>query len=196
MKKFIILTQVIVGLLFLAKIAALGEVMRKPNTAAMPPASVQQLQSNVSATAVAPEVKGAPEAGGLGKTRDLFSSLEAKKNELNKKEQFLRAEEQRLLQLKKEIVDNIDRLHAQEEKLNASVEGQKATESKNFKDLAKVFEATPPAKAGQMLEQLDVKTAAGITMNMKRDKAGAVWGYLSPQKAVEITREITRLGKQ
>jgi len=26
---------------------------------------------------------------------------------------------------------------------------------------------------------------------MKRDKAGAIWGFLSPQKAVEITKEIT-----
>ena len=193
MKKIIIITQVIVLLLFLAKIAALGEVMSKPNAAAMPSASVQRLQPDTSAKTVGPEVKDATEADGLAKQRDLFTSLEVKKNDLDKKEQFLRAEEQRLLLLKKEIVEKIDLLRAQEEKLNATVEGQKTAESKNFKELAKVFEATPPAKAGQMLEQLDVKTAAGITMNMKRDKAGAIWGFLSPQKAVEITREVTRL---
>ena len=60
--------------------------------------------------------------------------------------------------------------------------------------MAKVYEATPAAKAGKMLEQLDIKTAAGITMNMKKDKAGAIWGYVNPQKAVEITKEITRAG--
>jgi flagellar motility protein MotE (MotC chaperone) len=196
MKKIIIITQIIVLLLFLAKIAALGEVMRKPTAAAVPPVSGQQLQPEIAVKAASSEVKGAAEADGLAKSRDLFSSLELKKNDLERKEQFLRTEEQRLLLLKKEIVEKIDILRAQEEKLNASVEGQKTVENKNFKDLAKVFESTPPAKAGQMLEQLDVKTAAGITMNMKRDKAGAIWGYLSPQKAVEITREITRLGKQ
>jgi flagellar motility protein MotE (MotC chaperone) len=68
------------------------------------------------------------------------------------------------------------------------------TEVKRYKEMAKVYEATPAAKAGSMLEKLDVKTAAGITMNMKKDKAGAVWGYISPQKAVEITKEITRVG--
>jgi hypothetical protein len=31
-----------------------------------------------------------------------------------------------------------------------------------------------------MLEKLDIPTAAGITMNMKRDKAGAIWGYMTP----------------
>jgi len=29
---------------------------------------------------------------------------------------------------------------------------------------------------------------------MKKEKAGALWAYISPQKAVEITREITRTG--
>jgi len=27
---------------------------------------------------------------------------------------------------------------------------------------------------------------------MKKDRAGAIWGYLDPRKAEEITREITR----
>ena len=108
----------------------------------------------------------------------------------------MKSEEQRLLLLKKEILEKIDLLRFQEEKLTAALEAGKTAESKRYKDLAKVFEATPPAKAGVMLEQLDVRTAAGITMNMKRDKAGAIWGYLSPRKAVEITREITNAGKQ
>lgn len=196
MKKIIVVIQFIVLLLFLVKIAALGEVMRKPNPATMPQAEQKAPQADTQARAAAPEAKGAAEADGLAKPRELLTSLEAKRTELEKKEQFLHAEEQRLQLLKKEIVEKIDLLHAQEEKLNATAEVQKTAESKNFKELAKVFEATPPVKAGQMLEQLDVKTAAGITMNMKRDKAGAIWGYLSPLKAVEITREITHLGKQ
>lgn len=197
MKKIIVITQLIVLLLFIAKVAALGEVMKKPAATALPQASVKGQQSDAAAKENVPEAKGAATpADGLAKPRDLMTSLEVKKNELDKKEQFLRAEEQRLLLLKKEIVEKIDLLRAQEEKLNAANEVQKTADSKNFKELAKVFEATPPAKAGVMLEQLDVKTAAGITMNMKREKAGAIWGFLSPQRAVEITREITRLGKQ
>jgi flagellar motility protein MotE (MotC chaperone) len=171
--------------------------MRKPTAVIASQALVKEPSPDNRAKTVVPAANTTiPEADGLTKPRDLLTSLEIKKNDLDKREQFLRAEEQRLLLLKREIVEKIDLLRVQEEKLNASVEGQKTAESKNFKDLAKVFEATPPAKAGQMLEQLDVKTAAGITMNMKRDKAGAIWGYLSPQKAVEITREITHLGRQ
>jgi flagellar motility protein MotE (MotC chaperone) len=32
-------------------------------------------------------------------------------------------------------------------------------------------------------------------MNMKKDKAGAIWGYITPQKAVDITKEITKVGR-
>ena len=195
MKKIINVVQCVVLLLFLVKIAAVGEVLKKPNAPVLSQASTKRQLPDTTAKPVAPETNIAPETEGLTKSRDLLASLEVKKNDLDKKEQFLRAEEQRLLLLKKEIVEKIDLLHAQEEKLNASVEGQKTAESKNFKELAKVLESTPPAKAGLMLEQLDVKTAAGITMNMKRDKAGAIWGFLTPQKAVAITREITHLAK-
>ena len=67
----------------------------------------------------------------------------------------------------------------------------KAAEDKRLRDLATVFEATPPAQAGPMLEKMDRKLAAGILMNMKSKKAGAIWGHLSAQRAAEIAREIT-----
>ena len=55
-----------------------------------------------------------------------------------------------------------------------------------------MYEAAPPQKVAAMLDKLEVKTAAGITINMKRERAGLIWGFLNPQKAVEITNEITR----
>jgi len=93
--------------------------------------------------------------------------------------------------LMEEIAEKIDILLNLEQKLNSAITANKEAEAKRYKDLAKVYEATPPAKAGAMIEKLDLKTAAGITMHMKRDKAGAIWGFLNPQRAVEITREIT-----
>ena len=64
-----------------------------------------------------------------------------------------------------------------------------------MKDLAKVYEAAPPQKAAAMLEKFEIRTAAGITINMKRERAGLIWGYLTPQKAVAITHEITRTAR-
>jgi len=129
----------------------------------------------------------------LSRERVLMNTLKQKEQELNDRESRLLAEEQRTQALKQDIIAKIDTLRALEERLNTSIEGEKTSENKKYKDLAKVYDAAPPDKVGSMLEKMDTKTAAGITMNMKRDKAGAVLGHLSPQKAIEITREITRV---
>jgi flagellar motility protein MotE (MotC chaperone) len=127
----------------------------------------------------------------LTQSRNLFTALQDRQKDLENRESALKTEETKLLTLKKEISEKIDVLLTLEQRLNSALTANKEAEAKRFKDLAKVYEAAPPAKAGAMLEKLDVKTAAGITMHMKRDKAGAIWGFLNPQKGVEITREIT-----
>lgn len=127
----------------------------------------------------------------MAQPRSLMNALQKRQQELDGKESALRAEEDRLASLKKEVTEKIDALLSLEQKLNSVIGANKEAEAKRYKDLAKVYEAAPPAKAGAMLEKLDLKTAAGITLHMKRDKAGAIWGFLSPQRAVEITREIT-----
>jgi len=206
MKKLLIGVQLLILVLILTKIASIVGLVKKSDflsaaslitsqALAEPPAA-----SRVSgaSSVVAQSASGHPanetSDDGLAKERDLAAALLAKKNELDNRENNLRTEEQRLLALRKEITDKIVLLKSQEEKLTSVLEASKAAEVKRYKDMAKVYEATPAAKAGKMLEQLDIKTAAGITMNMKKDKAGAIWGYVNPQKAVEITKEITRAG--
>ncbi len=130
----------------------------------------------------------------LAQQRDLAAALAAKKAELDQRENVLRAEEQRLIAMRRDITEKIAILKTQEEKLAAQMDAEKEEDIKRYKEMAKVYENTPPAKAGPMMEKLDTKTAAGITMNMKKDKAGALWAYITPNKAVEITRQITRSG--
>ena len=130
----------------------------------------------------------------LAQQRDLAAALAAKKTELDNRENVLRADEQRLIAMRRDITEKIAILKAQEEKLAAQMDAEKEEDVKRYKEMAKVYENTPPAKAGPMMEKLDTKTAAGITMNMKKDKAGALWAYITPNKAVEITRQITKSG--
>ncbi|MCX7982187.1 MAG: hypothetical protein N2572_04660 [Syntrophales bacterium] len=126
------------------------------------------------------------------KDANFVMAIRKKQAELEEKEAHLKKEEERLTALKTEILARIQELRQLEAKLAATLEAEKGEEGKRIKDLARVYEAMPPEKAAAMLAKLDVRTAAGITMNMKRDRAGAIWGYLDAQKAVEITREITR----
>jgi flagellar motility protein MotE (MotC chaperone) len=205
MKKFIIVVEILLVILILAKVASVFGLLKKtdifPDTAltttqAMAqaaPVAASAPASDAQATVATTEKDTLDE--NLSKQRDLAAALLTKKIELDNRENSLKADEQRLLTLRKEITDKIALLKGQEEKLTAMLDAGQNSDIKKYKEMAKVYEATPPAKAGAMLEKLDIKTAAGITMNMKKDKAGAVWGFISAQKAVEITKEITRSGK-
>ena len=214
MKKSIIVVEIILLILILAKLASVFGLLSKndisPDTSLAPAQAMAEQPADTKAAAAAPSdaipasiatpavVKKDKDTlnEDLSKQRDLAAALLAKKVELDNRENALRSEEQRLLTLRKEITEKITLLKGQQEKLTAILDANQAADIKRYKEMAKVYEAAPPAKAGAMLEKLDTKTAAGITMNMKKDKAGAIWGYISAQKAVEITKEITRAGKQ
>lgn len=196
MKKCMVIFQISIFLFFVIKIAALGGILQNPFPDNILSAAEKKQNTEAPAKGVTPPASASDATDdNLAKPRNILTALEIQKKELEQREQSFKTEEQRLLTLKKEILDKIELLRTEQEKLDTVVKNSQTAEGKRYKELAKVFDATPAAKAGAMLEQLDVKTAAGITMNMKRDKAGVIWGYLSPHKAIEITREITRTGK-
>jgi len=191
MKKALYVFLAFVLIVFLVKIAALcGFVtfLEFPQNSLL--AESRALAESSQQGSSGPAVKDVVEDE-LTQPRNLFTALQDRQKDLENRESSLKTEEARLLSLKKEITEKIDVLLNLEQRLNSAVAANKEAEAKRYKDLAKVYEAAPPARAGAMLEKLDVKTAAGITMHMKRDKAGAIWGFLNPQKGVEITREIT-----
>ena len=218
MKKIIIVAEVLILVLVAVKIASVFGVLQAFNVSSDHATIVTTALAQPKVTQEAVVAK--PQTGGdqtkksekpkeyftkppvtkdamediLVQQRDLAAALSAKKAELDNRENAMRADEQRLMAMRKEITEKIAILKAQEEKLAAQMDAAKEEDVKRYKEMAKVYENTPPIKAGPMLEKLDTKTAAGITMNMKKDKAGALWAYITPQKAVEITREITRAG--
>jgi len=199
LKKVVIAFQVVVVFIFVAKVITMADGFRKFSGSYGTLTSMGQAMAQ---TPVAPAVQPASRAvqspprdvlsEPLTKERTLEEALQAKLQKLEQRDAFLKKEEQRLLALKLELAEKIDVLRALQQQITSATEAFKTEETKRIKDLARVYEAMPPAKAGAMLETLDTPTAAGITMNMKRDKAGTIWGYLSQKKAAEITNEITR----
>ncbi len=195
MKRFIVSCQVVIVAFFIVKILFLTEALRIESIS--PVFSLDHFGQAIaqttkpSANAAATDVKDVTDDP-LKKERDLLASLQKRQKELDMRESSLKAEEEKILALKKEIMEKIDALKSLETQLSSKLDMEKTNDAKRLKELAKVYEATPPQKAAAMLEKLEVKTAAGITINMKRERAGLIWGYLTPQKAVAITNEITR----
>jgi flagellar motility protein MotE (MotC chaperone) len=194
-KRFVIACQIAIISLFIIKMFFVAEALQIisiPSFFSMD--HFGQAIAQTTTTTPIPAIKDVRDVteDPLQKERDLFDFLQKKQKELDTRETLIKAEEQKIVALKKEIVEKIEALKLLESQLSSRLDADKSNDIKRLKELAKVYEATPPQKAAAMLEKLEVRTAAGITINMKRDRAGLIWGYLTPQKAVAITNEITR----
>ena len=190
MRRLILICEILVVSLIVLKIAAAGGVLQKM----VPDASILDFNHAIAnVTQKAPEAAPARETGEdtLAKERKLIASLAEKEKQLDSRESAIKEEEKKLQALKGEIVTKIDTLKGLEGRLSGMLDTVKSAEDKRLRDLATVFEATAPAQAGPMLEKMDKKLAAGIIMNMKSKKAGAIWGHIGAQRAAEIAKEIT-----
>lgn len=192
MKKLIISCEILVFIIFLAKIVTVGDIIRNPEAVERYFSVTQALADSPEINRLKPQVQDVSEDS-LLKERELMASLLEKRKELETRENLLKANEKRLVSLKDEILSKIDKLREMETKLTILVGSVNKVDQKRYQDLAKVYESAPPAQASSMLEKMDKKTAAAIIMNMRSKKAGAIWGHINPRKAVEITREITKI---
>lgn len=191
MKRLIVICEILVVALIVIKLAAAGGVLQNMLPDASSVLDLDHAIANVSQKAQekAPARESAEDS--LAKERKLAASLAEREKQLDSREGAIKEEEKKLQALKGEIIAKIDALKGLEDRLSGMLDTVKAAEDKRLRDLANVFEATPPAQAGPMLEKMDKKLAAGILMNMKSKKAGAIWGHISAQRAAEIAKEIT-----
>ncbi|HPG70504.1 MAG TPA: hypothetical protein PLT21_00585 [Syntrophales bacterium] len=191
MKRLIIICEILVVALVVIKLSAAGGVLQNMLPRASSVLELDHAMANVAQKAPENAPAKDPAEDGLARERKLAASLAERERQLDGREGAIREEEKKLQALKGEIIAKIDALKGLEDRLSGMLDTVKAAEDKRLRDLANVFEATPPAQAGPMLEKMDRKLAAGILMNMKSKKAGAIWGHIGAQRAAEIAREIT-----
>ncbi len=124
---------------------------------------------------------------------ELILALQKRDAELRVKKDALQKEEERIGTLKKQIDARIEKLTQLEKRIASLIEQKKAVENEKVKKLAKVFEETPPEQAGPLMSKLDVDIAAQLILKMTGRKAGRIWGYVDPDQAVRISKELARL---
>ena len=195
MKKILIVAQILIVGVVILKLMAAGQIFfdKDGHKKEIPFVSQAMAQLNTSGNSVT-KLKDIFDDK-LQKERDLYGALEKRRADLEAREIAMKTEAQNLQILKKEITDKIDALKNLEKQLDGKLETQNTVDIKKYKELAKIYEAAAPVKAGAMMEKLDIKTAAGITMSMKKDRAGDVLSNMNLEKAVAITKEITQLTK-
>jgi len=120
-------------------------------------------------------------------------ALRRREESLNKREEHVHQEEARIRKIQLEIEEKLEALAHLQTSLQELIQEKKSLENEILKKLAKVYESTPPEQAGPMLSSLDVKLAAQILIRMDGRKAGKIWGYVSPERASQISSEIAQL---
>jgi len=192
MKKIFITFEILFIFLFMAKLFAIGEIVKRSGIYNISLWSVNHaLADSSSQTTGSTPVRDIFEDT-LTNERNLMISLEDRRRQLEDRENVVKFEEKRINLLKKEVMAKIEILQGREGKTSVPQESEKE-DNKRFKELAKEYDATPPDKVATLFSKMDNKTAAGIIMQMKNKKAGAVWEYLNPEKAVEIAKTITSM---
>jgi flagellar motility protein MotE (MotC chaperone) len=126
-------------------------------------------------------------------TAELIAGIKEREAAMRIKEDDIRKQEERLQALKTDIEQRLELLSQIEKKITELIQSKKTMEDEKILKLAKVFEATPPEQAGPLLSKLDVDIAAQLLLKMQGRKAGRIWGFVDPEKAVEISKELARL---
>jgi len=181
-------------LCLLCKLALAGYYLAKnervSNFSFLTQAVAQEEMAEGTAEGTAEET-GAPVSD--EKDFEALSLLQQKEIELERKGATLKEEEERLHQLKTDIEKRLAELAQAEKKIEQLIPIAQSEEDKELTKLAKVFEATPPEQAGPMFNKLDVDLAAKILVKMKGRNAGKIWGYVNPEQAVKISKELANL---
>ncbi len=112
---------------------------------------------------------------------------------MKRKKDTLEIQEQNLKKLKNQIEERIEQLVKIEKNISALIAQKEQVESEKMKKLAKVFEATPPEQAGILMSKLDVDIAAKLLINMNGRKAGKIWGFVNPDRAVLISNRLSEI---
>ena len=127
--------------------------------------------------------------------QDIASIIEKQRIELDRKEEIVKKETERLKTLKKEVEEDIAKYTKLLKQIDKSLTAAEEIGNKRLRHVAKAYEAMPPEDAASRLSGLDNQTAVQILLKMNSKKAGLVIGMMEAQKATTLTKEIAKLKK-
>lgn len=126
---------------------------------------------------------------------DLASLIERQRIELDKKEEIIKKETERLKLLKKEIENDVAKYTKLLKQIDKSLQQAEEAGNKRLRHVAKAYEAMPPEDAASRLSGLDNETAVQILLKMNSKKAGLAIGMMETKKATELTKAISQMKK-
>lgn len=121
---------------------------------------------------------------------DLINLLKKKNAELIEKEKSLKKEEERILALKRDISEMINKYSKILNDLENAIKRVENMKRERLEHLIKTYEAMPPEKAAQHMSTMDEQTAVNILSGMKNKKAALILSNMDSKKAISLTEAI------
>jgi flagellar motility protein MotE (MotC chaperone) len=121
---------------------------------------------------------------------DLIVTLKKKNAELLEKEESLKKEEERLLALKKDISEMMDKYSKLLSDLENAIKKIETIKNERLEHLIKTYESMSPDKAAQQLASMDEQTAVNILSGMKSKKAALILANMDIKKATILSEAL------
>jgi flagellar motility protein MotE (MotC chaperone) len=116
----------------------------------------------------------------IERLKDRRMTLEERANELDLRENLLKATE-------KKIEDRLDDLKTAETRADVTGTSRAKSEKENMKPLVIMYEAMKPKEAARVFEKLDTKVLLQVALAMNPRKMSEVLAAMSPDSAEKLT---------
>ena len=107
--------------------------------------------------------------------------------EIEKKEDMIRAREERLLGLRSDVDIKLRKIKKDTMRLENILKELHKIDSDTLAGLAKVYENMPPEEAASRLEKIEPKFAIRLFRAINSRKAGKILGFVEPGKAARLS---------
>jgi len=187
----------VLALLLLAVAPLKGATAQAPAAAPAPPA--QAGEQKPAPAPAAPTAKQAPPAApAVPRSKKLLELLEARRKELDRREELIREEEKNLVQLRGEIEKKVtellkikDEIRVDLKAIEERLEQLKVEENKSLASLANIYAKMRPEQAGPLLENMEEKLVVEIFSRMKEKTVSQIMPHLSAKRAVAISKRMS-----
>ena len=124
---------------------------------------------------------------------DLLQELSDRREQIEKMSKQISLREGLLKAAEKRIGKRVSELKLLEKTINDLIKTHDDQQETKIASLVKIYEAMKPKDAARIFEQLDLNTLLIVAERMKERKLAPVMAQMNPEKAKDVTVELSRL---
>lgn len=121
----------------------------------------------------------------------VLTELKGRRDELEGKRERNRKTEERLKILRGKVAEDLDRLERYRDQIQTAMSKEEELRTEKMNHLVNVYSNMSPKKAAERIDRMDRKTAVKLLSQMKGEAAGRILSFVEPDKANEISQDMT-----